>query len=56
MEAFALFANAWYLKKSAATILTVSDIIPTHDRISADEREKALKPMIELALESAIKL
>jgi purine-nucleoside phosphorylase len=56
MEAFALFANARYLKKSAATILTVSDIIPTHERISADEREKALLPMINLALESAIKL
>lgn len=56
MEAFALFANARYLKKSAATILTVSDIIPTHQRISADEREKALLPMINLALESSLKL
>ena len=56
MEAFALFANARYLKKSAATILTVSDIIPTHKKISADEREKALLPMINLALESVIKL
>jgi purine-nucleoside phosphorylase len=56
MEAFALFANARYLKKSAATILTVSDIIPTHEKISADEREKALLPMINLALESVTKL
>jgi purine-nucleoside phosphorylase len=56
MEAFALFANARYLKKSAATILTVSDIIPTHDKISADEREKALLPMINLALESVVKI
>lgn len=56
MEAFALFANARYLKKSAATILTVSDIIPTHERISADQREKALLPMINLALESVIKM
>ena len=54
MEAFALFANAQYLGKNAATILTVSDIIPTGDHISADQREKALKPMIELALETAI--
>jgi purine-nucleoside phosphorylase len=52
MEAFALFANAKQLKKSAATLLTVSDIIPTHEKISADEREKALLPMMELALES----
>ena len=56
MEAFALFANARYLKKSAATILTVSDIIPTHEKISADEREKALLPMINLALESVVKM
>jgi len=56
MEAFALFANARFLKKSAATILTVSDIISTHQRISADEREKALIPMIELALEAAIRI
>lgn len=51
MEAFALFANARYLNKSAATILTVSDIIPTHQKISADERERALLPMIRLGLE-----
>jgi purine-nucleoside phosphorylase len=56
MEAFALFANARYLKKSAATLLTVSDIISTHENISADEREKALLPMIQLALEAAIKI
>jgi purine-nucleoside phosphorylase len=56
MEAFALFANARFLKKSAATILTVSDIIPTHQRISAEEREKALHPMIQLALESVIRM
>ena len=45
-----------YLKKSAATLLTVSDIIPTHERISADEREMALLPMMNLALESVLKL
>ena len=56
MEAFALFANAKYLNKSAATLLTVSDIIPTHEKISADEREKALLPMMKLALESVTKL
>jgi purine-nucleoside phosphorylase len=56
MESFALFANARFLKKSAASLLTVSDIIPTHEKISADEREKALKPMIELALEAVLKM
>ena len=56
MEAFALFANAKHLGKNAATILTVSDIIPTHEQISADQREQALRTMMELSLETAIKL
>lgn len=56
MEAFALFANAKHLGKNAATLLTVSDIIPTGEFISADKREQSLTPMIELALESAINL
>lgn len=56
MEAFALFANAKYLGKNAATLLTVSDIIPTGEQISAEERERALRQMMELALETAIKL
>lgn len=56
MEAFALFANAQHLGKTAATLLTVSDIIPTHEKISADERERSLLPMMELALEASLKL
>ena len=56
MEAFALFANAKHLGKNAATILTVSDIIPTQEQISADQREQALTPMIQLALETAFHL
>jgi len=56
MEAFSLFANAEHLNKTAATLLTVSDIIPTHEFISADQREKALLPMMELALEAALKM
>jgi purine-nucleoside phosphorylase len=56
MEAFALFANAKHLGKSAATILTVSDIIPTHEYISADEREKSLLPMMELALDATLNM
>lgn len=56
MEAFALFANAQYLSKNAASILTVSDIIPTREQISADERQQALNTMIGLALETALKM
>ncbi len=54
MEAFALFANAKHLNKMAATILTISDIIPTHESISADQRERSLQAMISLSLESAV--
>lgn len=54
MEAFALFANAKHLGKTAATLLTVSDVIPTHEKITADQREKALLPMMELALAAGI--
>ena len=54
MEAFSLFANAQYLNKTAATLLTVSDIIPTHEFISADQREKSLLPMMELALDASV--
>lgn len=53
MESFALFANARFLKKSAACLLTVTDIIPTHERLSASEREQALHPMMKLALDTA---
>ncbi|MBW8358390.1 MAG: purine-nucleoside phosphorylase [Weeksellaceae bacterium] len=56
MEAFALFANAQYLGKNAATLLTVSDIIPTREQITANERERALREMIELALQSVLKM
>jgi purine-nucleoside phosphorylase len=56
MEAFALFANARFLNKKAASLLTISDVIPLRTEISPDQREKALVPMIELALESAIQL
>jgi purine-nucleoside phosphorylase len=52
MEAFSLFANAKHLNKTAATLLTVSDIIPTHEKITADQREKSLLPMMKLALET----
>jgi purine-nucleoside phosphorylase len=56
MEAFALFSNAKFLGRTAGTLLTVSDVIPTGEAISADKREKSLIPMFELALESAKKM
>ncbi|MFN8243264.1 MAG: purine-nucleoside phosphorylase [Ferruginibacter sp.] len=56
MEAFALFANARYLNKMAATILTISDVIPTHESMSADQRQSSLDAMAKLALESVVKI
>ncbi|MFM7646384.1 MAG: purine-nucleoside phosphorylase [Sphingomonadales bacterium] len=53
MESFALFANAKHCKKNAACLLTVSDIISAKKKISPEQREKALLPMIELAFGAA---
>jgi len=54
MEAFALFSNARYLGKTAATLLTISDIIPTGESMSADQRQSSLDAMSRLAMESVI--
>ncbi|CAN5162437.1 purine-nucleoside phosphorylase [soil metagenome] len=56
MEAFSLFANAKYLGKMAGTIVTISDIIPTMECMSADERERSLQTMYKLALESVVEI
>lgn len=56
MEAFALFANAKLLNKTAACLLTVSDNIVTRQMISPEERERSLNTMIKLALESAVRM
>lgn len=54
MEAYALFSNARYLNKMAATLLTISDIIPTGESMSADQRQSSLDSMSKLALESVV--
>ncbi len=56
MEAFALFSNAKFLNKMAATIVTISDIIPTHEGMSAEQRERSLETMYKLALESVVEI
>ena len=52
MESFALFANAKYLNKKAACILTVSDSLITHEVTTAQERQESFNKMMEIALES----
>lgn len=56
METFALFNNARVLGKNATALLTVSDLFFSDDKLSSIEREKNLNDMIELALESCLKL
>ncbi len=56
MEAFTLFANAKQLNKMGATLLTISDIIPTHESINSDQRERSLEKMTVLALESTVEI
>ncbi len=56
MESFALFANAKATGKNGACILTISDNLVTHEATSAEERQNAFTKMMELALNTAIKL
>lgn len=51
MENFALFYNAYSLKKKASSILTVSDLVNGSEKLSSEQREKGLNNMIKLALE-----
>lgn len=53
MESFALFANARFLGKKAACILTVSDSLVTHEVTTALERQNSFNKMMEIALEAA---
>ena len=52
MESFALFANAKFLNKNAACVLTVSDSLVTHEVTSSHERQVSFNKMMEIALES----
>lgn len=56
MEAFALFAIANHLNKKAACILSVTDSLVKPGQLSPQERQTALKNMITLGLETAIKI
>lgn len=56
MEAAGLYMNAARLGKRALAICTVSDNIVTGEATTADERQVSFTQMMELALETAIKL
>lgn len=56
MESFALFSNAKLFNRMAATVLTISDVIPTHEGMTADQRETSLDAMATLVLVAAVKI
>lgn len=56
MESFGLFANAKYLGKKAACLLTISDSIVNKTETTAEERQTAFLDMMEIALNAAITL
>ena len=56
MESTALYLNAMRYNANALAILTVSDNLVTHEQTTAKERQTAFTNMINLALETAIKL
>ncbi len=56
MESFALFLNAKKLNREAACILTVSDNVITKEATTSEERQNSFDKMIELALDSTLKM
>lgn len=56
METFALFHTAKMLNKQATCILTISDHFVTGEETTAQERETGFQKMIELALDTTLKL
>ena len=56
MEAAGLYMNAAKAGKSALAICTVSDHLYTGESLSSDDRQNSFTDMMEIALETAIKL
>jgi purine-nucleoside phosphorylase len=51
MEAYALYSNAARLGKRALAIMTVSDSFHYHEILTAEQREKGLKNMLDVAFD-----
>ena len=54
MEAAGLYATAARLGKKALAILTISDMVFTHEATTAQERQESFTKMMEIALEAAV--
>ncbi|BAP39606.1 purine-nucleoside phosphorylase [Metamycoplasma canadense] len=53
MEAYGLFTVAEKLNKKAATLLTISDNLVTHEYTTSEERQNSFNDMMKLALSLA---
>lgn len=56
MEAAALYMNAAYARKSALAICTVSDHLLTGESLDSEARQNSFTEMMEIALNTAIRL
>ena len=56
MESAALYLNAARLRKNALCICSVSDQLIRHEYLSAEERQSGFAKMMQVALETAVKL
>ena len=56
MESAALYMNAARLGKNALCLLTISDCIFTGEATTSEERRTAFTDMMEIALETAIRI
>lgn len=56
MESYALYTNAMQAGKEALTICTISDHVLTGESLDALSRQNSFTEMMEIALETAIKL
>jgi len=56
MESAGLYANAAFLGKNALCLLTVSDCIFTGEATTAAQRQTAFTDMMEIALETALRI
>ena len=56
MEAAALYINAAYLGKKALCICTISDHLYKSQELSPEERQTGFNDMIQIALDTAVKM
>lgn len=56
MEAAGLYANAAYLRKRALCVCTISDHLYRREYLSAEARQTSFSQMIEIALDTAVKM